>query len=248
MQTQNSQIINLQISERNSTNLEILADEKLDFSMYSVFKSESNTTKYMKFTNLKTAENKANLDKNLTKTEQKHGKKQVKTADLQIKLVENEDANISMIGDSLTISAAKFLKIGLREATIDAQTSRQVSNGIDIIKTWKKNNQMPDYLVFALGTNGSFTKKQGDEIMEILGENTKLVLIYTYSSPPKKWLKSVNETLDYIAEKYPNQVKIADWSQTVKLNSKILHTDGIHPNIRGAKLFTNCIVETINSF
>ena len=233
----NLQISNLPISENENLQIPNLQNEKI--SIYNNCKLDNNLTNYMKFANLEKSKNKKN--KKIKK------QKNAKTVDLAIQTVQ-KDVNIYVIGDSITIAAAKYLKMGLKDALIDAQTSRQVSSGIDIIKQWKKDNEMPEYLVFALGTNGIFTKKQGDEIMEILGDKTKLILIYTYSSPPKKWLKSVNETIDYMAQNYPNQVKIANWSEVVKSNAKILHTDGVHPNIRGAKLFTNCIVETINNF
>ena len=50
------------------------------------------------------------------------------------------------------------------------------------------------------------------------------------------------------AQTYPDRIKIAQWEAAVSKESNAFHSDNIHPNRKGATIYIQTIMQTLNEF
>ena len=72
---------------------------------------------------------------------------------------------------------------------------------------------MSDRVVTLLGTNGTFSQKQLDEYIRILGEDRELYFVTIFA--PVKWNNEVNQQLHEAKIRHAN-VHIIDWYEFAK--------------------------------
>jgi hypothetical protein len=106
------------------------------------------------------------------------------------------------------LASAPELQNALRGISIDAQVDRQVSAGLGLVQRLARTGRLRHVLVFALGTNGSFTAAQLHQLLAIIGPNRELVLVNTYEA--RSWEAADNRLIDTAADTYPN-VFLANW-------------------------------------
>lgn len=110
------------------------------------------------------------------------------------------------------LASAPELQDALRGISIDAQVDRQVSAGLGLVQQLARTGRLRHVLVFALGTNGSFTAGQLHRLLASLGPNRELVLVNTYEA--RSWEAADNRLIDTAAHRYPN-VFLANWFATI---------------------------------
>jgi len=153
-----------------------------------------------------------------------------------------EKHRITAIGDSVILDAGPYLEKQLSGIFIDGKVGRQFGAAAKIIESLKKSNELADIVVIQLGTNGSFTTKQMNELLSALGTERKIVFINV--RVPRKWQESVNKMLAATAEKTAN-VTIVDWNTASKGKKDIFAADGVHLKKQGAELYAKLIVDTL---
>ncbi len=116
---------------------------------------------------------------------------------------------ITWIGDSYTDGAKTIIEEKLPGVEIDSQQGRTVSQGLDILSNIGKDNLRP-YLVFALGTNGTWSDSTISTLTSSINTDTKVILVTAKTKAPNDY-GSQNTLIKKLAEDNKNIV-IADWA------------------------------------
>ena len=82
---------------------------------------------------------------------------------------EKSPVQFTAIGDSVMLGAAPALKEMFPDSVISAAESRQVWETETITAELESKGELMDTVVIALGANGSFSKKQGQALLALLG-------------------------------------------------------------------------------
>src|SRR5205085_1956739 len=88
--------------------------------------------------------------------------------------------DITAIGDSVMLAAAAQLRAVLPGSYIDAQVSRQMSQGIEVARELASRGELRPILVVGLGTNGPITMRQVGELRAVAGPRCALVLVTAF--------------------------------------------------------------------
>lgn len=155
-------------------------------------------------------------------------------------------SQITAVGDSVMLASAPALIERFPGIDVDAEVSRSVWVGPDIVGSVADSGQLREYVVIALGTNGPIDAAPLDEILTIIGPDRHLVLVTSYA--PRDWIPGVNETLTAFAADHPEQVHLADWAHAAEQNPDLLAGDQIHPSGEGGAQFTAAVATAIQSW
>ena len=148
---------------------------------------------------------------------------------------------LGAIGDSLLLSAAPEIQAVFPNSKIDAEVGRQFVDSLEVFKKADKKEQLGDVVLVVLGTNGSFDKKDVDEIMAIIGDRPVFFMNTMVNRP---WQKSVNKELDNTVARYKN-AHLIDWKSISEGQTTWFEEDGIHVNIEGSEAFTSLVTREI---
>jgi peptidoglycan/LPS O-acetylase OafA/YrhL len=147
------------------------------------------------------------------------------------------------IGDSVMLSGAKELKKAIPRIEIDATVSRQLAAGITALKARRAAGTLGDVIVIHLGSNGTFSAKNFDQIMEVLADVPKVVFVNV--KVPRSWERTNNAVIAAGVARYPNTV-LVDWKAASNGHPELFAKDGFHLTSKGAVLYTSLIVESLN--
>ncbi len=142
------------------------------------------------------------------------------------------------------VASAPELQNALRGISIDAQVDRQVSAGLGLVQQLARTGRLRHVLVFALGTNGSFTAAQLHQLLASIGPNRELVLVNTYEA--RSWEAADNRLIDTAARQYPN-VFLANWFATIEHRTSLLWPDEVHPQPSGARLYAHTVAAAVRN-
>ena len=145
------------------------------------------------------------------------------------------------LGDSVMLGAAGELSSTLSgEVLTDAAVSRQVVDGLAVLRLWRDTRYLGETVVVHLGNNGTFTDEQFDEMMELLDGVPNVVVVNTRSG--FSWQQSVNETLERGASRYPN-VTMLNWLEASAAHGDWFWDDRTHLRPEGAQAYANLLAE-----
>jgi peptidoglycan/LPS O-acetylase OafA/YrhL len=153
-------------------------------------------------------------------------------------------STVFAIGDSVMLAAAPQLQAALPGISIDAKVSRQVSTGLSIVQQLAASGALRPVLVFALGTNGTFTSAQMRQLIAAIGPHRKLVLVNTYEA--RSWEAGNNRIIAAAAHKHPNVV-VANWFDTISRRANLLYPDEVHPMPPGARLYAHTVAAAVRA-
>ena len=148
---------------------------------------------------------------------------------------------ISAIGDSLLLSAAPELQQVFPNNFIDAEVGRQFMNSEDVFKKTNKEDKMGDIVIIVLGTNGSFTSSDVDNVMKQVG-NKPAFFVNTMVQKP--WQKTVNTELEKTADRFDN-AHVIDWKKYSEGYDNWFDGDNVHLTPDGAVIFANFVGKEI---
>ncbi len=154
---------------------------------------------------------------------------------------------VFIVGDSLTVGSAPYLKSSLRKkhysVAVDARVGRATPEGISHLKG--SNAKRAGVWVVALGTNDGArpktTKKYVTQVMKKAGK--KRTVIWVNVVRPGGYGK-VNTALRQSTHKYKNLV-VVDWSKVVKSRKSVLRSDRVHLTVAGYKLRAKVITQSV---
>ena len=147
-------------------------------------------------------------------------------AEYQDKLITKKlpGVDLGAYNDSADPPADSYIKGGKLFADADNGVSSDNPTGIALLKEITEKNELRPYLVFALGTNGEVTEEYINELVNLAGANTKIVLttIYTVKSD----YIATNEVIKKAAQNN-NNISVADWAAVAK--PEYYTADQVHP-------------------
>ncbi|HKP52877.1 MAG TPA: acyltransferase family protein [Chloroflexia bacterium] len=146
------------------------------------------------------------------------------------------------IGDSVMLSGAKVLKKSIPNIDLDASVSRQLPSGISALKARRDAGKLGDVVVIHLGSNGTFTARQFDQMMEVLAGVPRVIFVNV--KVPRSWERTNNAAIAAGVQRYPNAI-LVDWKAASNGHSELFAKDGFHLTPKGAALYTSLIVDSL---
>ena len=148
------------------------------------------------------------------------------------------------VGDSVMLASAPQLQSALPGISIDAKVSRQVSTGLAIVQQLAASGDLRRVVVFALGTNGTFTAGEMHQLLTAIGPQRKLVLVNSYEARP--WEAGNNRVIAAAARGHRNVV-LANWFETIQHRTNLLYSDEVHPEPPGARLYAHVVKAAVRA-
>ncbi|MDP9180942.1 MAG: acetyltransferase [Chloroflexota bacterium] len=142
------------------------------------------------------------------------------------------------LGDSVMLGAAPSLLAAIPNLEVDASVSRQVSAGIDILSARRDAGTLGDVVIIHLGTNGTFTSGQFDEMMGVLSGVQRVVFVNL--KVPRDWESGDNSVIANGVSRYPSAV-LVDWHNTGDAHPEFFYDDEIHLRPDGADSYAQLI-------
>jgi hypothetical protein len=75
---------------------------------------------------------------------------------------------ITIIGDSITVGASKYIKYYIPNVVIDAKVGRKFQEAMDRVIDLESKGLLKDTVIIALGTNGYFSVEEGLRLIDYL--------------------------------------------------------------------------------
>ena len=135
------------------------------------------------------------------------------------------DANVIMIGDSVTEGAADTLRAVLPNSYIDGKVSRQLYVGQDVLAQDLATGYDASAVIWALGTNGAV--RDESYVQALIDAAGKRPVYFVTIRCPYPQQDNNNQLFRDVASKN-NNVGIIDWLGASDGHPEYLYDDGIH--------------------
>ncbi|GGE30572.1 acyltransferase family protein [Streptococcus himalayensis] len=161
-----------------------------------------------------------------------------------------------LIGDSVSLRAAKALEEAFPDAQLDSQGSRNIAQANDILKNSIENGNLVKNVVITTGVNVvNNYEEELKKTVEMLPKGYSLIFVTPYDGNSGSYADPIAEKHRQVelalAEEY-DFITIADWYTTSKENPQIwAGSDNIHfggdgdTMAEGAKLYAQTIKEAL---
>ena len=155
----------------------------------------------------------------------------------------NSNGALTAIGDSVMLGVASQLMAKIDGSKVDAEVSRQASGVLERVKRLSRKDLLAPTVVIHTGTNGFVTEDQLREMLDLLSDRERVVVVNT--NVPRSWMEPNNELIAKVVPDYPNAV-IADWYAVSEDNPEYFVSDGTHPQWpSGIKAFVREIMRAV---
>ncbi|WP_390575365.1 acyltransferase family protein, partial [Staphylococcus pseudintermedius] len=145
-----------------------------------------------------------------------------------------------LIGDSVMVDIGDDFRSFVPKADINGKVGRQLVEATSLAKRqYQSYRDKNDIVVLELGTNGDFTEKQLNSLLEQFGE-ADIYLVNT--RVPRSYESHVNQVLAKAAKKRAN-VTLVDWYSRSENHTEYFAPDGIHLQPPGVRALTNSIIQ-----
>lgn len=151
---------------------------------------------------------------------------------------------ITIIGDSVMLSAVPALREEFPHALIDARVSRQLVQCTGIIKHYKSTGELGKAVIIGLGTNGPFTQSQGQELVDAIGSRRIIYWVNTYGKT-LSWQGEVNRMIAALARENKN-IHVIDWASLAVSHPEWFYNDGIHLKPSGQPAYAKLISKSVD--
>jgi len=149
--------------------------------------------------------------------------------------------DITAVGDSVLLGSARLLKATLPGTDVHATMGWQAADVIRQLKTLKSTDSLRAVTLVHLGTNGYVTEEQLRQILSMLSDCKRVVLVNTHV--PRRWMEANNALIDRVAPDFPNVV-VVRWSDASDNQPDYFVSDGVHLTTIGQRIFITEIMRT----
>ena len=149
--------------------------------------------------------------------------------------------NIVFVGDSIMNSSKKYIGPNFKNPYFDTKISRQFSTLPGIVTKLAEEDKLKTVLVVHLGTNGKFTDKDFDYVMEMAKGKDVFFMNTAHKDP---WEQAVNNKLKEKVAQYSNAYLI-DWYSYAKGKNEYFYKDRTHLNDNGQKYYADFLTNEI---
>jgi hypothetical protein len=147
---------------------------------------------------------------------------------------------VLIFGDSVTLGAKNYLRHGHEEhVELDSEIGRTSSTALPRLRKLKRTHKLPPVVVLHLGNNGWVYEEQVHEMMSLLAEVERVVVVNAHV--PKPWQDRNNATIRSVLSQYPRVILI-DWLKASEGHRDWFGGDGLHLTPRGADAFAQLIL------
>jgi lysophospholipase L1-like esterase len=151
---------------------------------------------------------------------------------------------ITAVGDSWMIGAAGEINRALDNPAIQADVGLQAADAIAILHRRHAAGQLDEVVVVHIGTNGTFTAEQFDEMMRVLADVPRVVFVN--AKAPRPWEQPNNNMLANGVRHYPN-AELVDWHAASANRPELFVDDGVHLQPEGQRLYADLIAEHLKA-
>ena len=151
---------------------------------------------------------------------------------------------VTIIGDSIMIDAAPYLRRMLPGAVIDAQVGQQLYEVQAEVPQLKQEGDIGDELILELGTNGYYSVTQLESLLRSLGPMRRTVLVNTRETRP--WEQAVNQTIATVARSWPDTTMV-NWYSLSASTPQYFYPDGVHLDPQGAQYYASLLVHALEA-
>lgn len=151
--------------------------------------------------------------------------------------------NMNALGDSIMLDIQPNLEELLPGISVDGKIGRQFREAQSIVDGLSAQGKLGEYVLIALGSNGAFSQKQLDTLLDTLKDAKQVLLVNT--RVPRDWQDTVNEMLDGAEADYDN-VHVIDWYGASKGKDEYFAKDGVHLTKTGAAAYASLIIDALN--
>ncbi|MGO9078202.1 MAG: acyltransferase family protein [Streptosporangiaceae bacterium] len=145
---------------------------------------------------------------------------------------------VTAVGDSVMLAAAPELQAAMPGIYLDAQVSRQMSAGVQVVAQLASAGLLRPVVIVGLGSNGDVTSAQIGQLRALIGPRRLLVLVNTFV--PRSWQAEVNQTLSAAARRY-RDILLVNWRAAIEHRTGLLWPDGVHPRPGGGVLYARVV-------
>lgn len=156
---------------------------------------------------------------------------------------EESSVQFTAIGDSVMLGAAPELKKMFPDSVISAAESRQVWETETIASELEAKGELMNTVVIALGSNGSFSKKQGQALLDSFGQDCKLYWVAPYGKN-LYWKDSTLEILLELESENEN-LTVLNWPEEAEQHGDWFYDDGMHLNDAGQKGYAQFLMDSL---
>lgn len=165
------------------------------------------------------------------------------SATMENNLQEKGAVTFTAIGDSVMLGAAPEIQTVLPGGIVDAKEFRQVWDAMSVICDLDAKGKLLDTVVIALGGNGSFSKKTGQELIDTLGTERTIYWLAPFGQF-LTWQESTLEILQELAKENDN-LTILNWPETASKHTDWFYDDGMHLNAEGRTGYAEFMLEQL---
>jgi hypothetical protein len=133
--------------------------------------------------------------------------------------------------------------LAARGYSVDATVSRQVEDGIAVLRAKRRNGVLRPVVVVHLGTNGTFSRDQCRRLHRTVGPSRRLFLVTV--SVPRSWEAGNNHVIRRCARRYDNVWSVG-WRRYVVRHPWVVGSDGYHLTPSGARAYGRLIDATVD--
>lgn len=151
---------------------------------------------------------------------------------------------ITAIGDSVMLDIQSYLTAELPGIMVDGLVGRQMSQAPSLIDELEARGQIGTTILLQLGTNGSFTDEQLNELLSKLPDARKIILVNT--RVPRPWESVVNSALERAAQR-DDRIQLIDWYSASAGRDDYFASDGVHLMPVGARAYTELLLDALKS-
>ena len=156
---------------------------------------------------------------------------------------------VTVIGDSVPLGAQTAMKKLIPDCYVDAAVSRPVSAGRSILADLQKKGELREYVVLALGTNGTNNYEAlFTQIIDTIEPGHRIIFVTPFDGRTNEnsrilteiaeWMRGLPAIYDFIT--------IADWNALISTQVNILAGDKVHMGRQDSmELYAEMIADAI---
>ncbi|HEX3394210.1 MAG TPA: acyltransferase family protein [Acidimicrobiales bacterium] len=148
-------------------------------------------------------------------------------------------AKVTAIGDSVLLETQDALAAKIADLYFDADVARQTSRTLAAARALRASGKLGDEVVLQVGNNGTITKSQFDQFMDVFASVRRVVIVNI--KVPRPWEQANNDVLADGVQRTPKAV-LVDWNKLGAAHPDVFENDSVHLTPSGVQLLTDAIV------
>lgn len=148
---------------------------------------------------------------------------------------------VSAVGDSIMLDIQPYLEADIPGAQIDGLVSRQFESGIAVVQAERAAGTLGNVLVVELGTNGTVTSTDFDDMMQAAAGVARVVFVNI--NVPRPWEDPDNAVLAAGVARYPGVAVLADWNALSTGHPEWFTPDQVHLEPAGAQALAGLVAQ-----